>query len=371
MTKLEKQILAQEQMNILAKTKTKRKRRKGKISYKDIPLNSDFNHLIKKDISQFKAKSHNREKAILEFIQFAYFEYSAPLWLLNIIKKNQVLRNSYQGNPSLIDRSYSFHLEVNTPIYPIFEAISNNKSLKQILPFSKKMIHMILNSKKDEFHSAVIEAYLIEENVNKFLSNIILEIFPSYIRLDERFKYRFRFVHQNENLLHRQSLTELFDYFNNSEEAFNNYKTFYKRSFDRILAESNEWHIQQTKKRTGKNLFWDKKYNDFIYEKNDFESYSIKELLNSNQLAREGSEMGHCVGSYSRRCVDGATSIVSFKKVNDKSKKYRLTIEINNKNKTIVQIQGLYNSRGANSSELYILEQFAKANNLTISRYLY
>jgi hypothetical protein len=76
--------------------------------------------------------------------------------------------------------------------------------------------------------------------------------------------------------------------------------------------------------------------------------WRVIELTDSTQLALEGRALNHCVRLYDRRCVSGRSRIWSLRRIsaegNDASV---LTIEIDPKTATIVQLRGRYNARAA------------------------
>jgi len=77
------------------------------------------------------------------------------------------------------------------------------------------------------------------------------------------------------------------------------------------------------------------------------ERWQVVELLDSDQLAHEGRAMRHCVGSYVRRCAGGFAAIWSLRRVwiEDAPPCSSLTIEVDPKTGTIVQLKGRCNSR--------------------------
>jgi hypothetical protein len=67
--------------------------------------------------------------------------------------------------------------------------------------------------------------------------------------------------------------------------------------------------------------------------------WSVIELTSTDNLAEEGSAMGHCVVLYARRCKAGMSAIVSLRRDGIRA----LTIELDPRTKVIVQVRGLRN----------------------------
>jgi len=81
-------------------------------------------------------------------------------------------------------------------------------------------------------------------------------------------------------------------------------------------------------------------------------TWSIVELLNSEELGQEGDAMHHCVAGYSRQCKSGVTSIwsVRCRGADTSYSNSILTVEVRNHSREIVQARGKYN-QGAMAPE--------------------
>lgn len=135
-----------------------------------------------------------------------------------------------------------------------------------------------------------------------------------------------------------------------------------KKRFDRMTFEEAE-------KQTNK---WSKWLKKRISEGDDPEHVKELFLLKNNwkavslhsakALSYEGSVMQHCVGggSYNDRVFDNRISIISLRDENDNP---HATIEINNKNNTIVQIQGK-NNKALNQKYVSILVDYIKKSKI-------
>jgi len=100
----------------------------------------------------------------------------------------------------------------------------------------------------------------------------------------------------------------------------------------------------------------------YAYER----EWEMREVLTYADLRAEGTELKHCVISYSYYIVEGKTSIWSLRsKDMIEGDKRQLTIEVRNQSKQIVQVRGSCN-RLATHSERKLVNEWAARNNLTM-----
>jgi hypothetical protein len=85
-------------------------------------------------------------------------------------------------------------------------------------------------------------------------------------------------------------------------------------------------------------------------QRGDRRTWTIRELLDSSELAAEGRAMRHCVGGYSRCCQAQQSSVWSMTCYSYLGQKHILTIEVNPNTRTIVQVKGRRNSRPSSES---------------------
>ena len=97
--------------------------------------------------------------------------------------------------------------------------------------------------------------------------------------------------------------------------------------------------------------------------------FKFQQLLTVKELRKEGSTHGHCVGSYSRSCVTGRSSIWSLS-IEDSLgvSKPLLTIELN-RDKYINQLRGKGN-RGPTRYEHSIIQKWMDKEGLQISKWV-
>lgn len=161
------------------------------------------------------------------------------------------------------------------------------------------------------------------------------------------------------------------------------------KTLDQIEAESNAFHqriqeraqdrearrevqlaLYEERRKAKLVTYWapHSRINSFEQGHKHGKWYRIIELTNENLLSREGSIMGHCVGSYSNYCKSGTTSIWSLRQLK-KEKWYSLvTIEI--RGDTIVQARGQFNSKPT-ADHRKIIDDWAKKEGIVWAAYAY
>jgi hypothetical protein len=139
-----------------------------------------------------------------------------------------------------------------------------------------------------------------------------------------------------------------------------------------VLRAVEEWHGSLSKLKNHRQVVYKPSgFKEGIYERKinlrgggfHMEDWNIVELLASRELHAEGSKMGHCVFSYNRDITSGRCSIWSLRV--DKVRK--LTIEVQNSQKRIVQVRGRYN-RISEEIEMRYVKLWAAENGLEIGR---
>jgi hypothetical protein len=177
-------------------------------------------------------------------------------------------------------------------------------------------------------------------------------------------------------------VTEVFDYI--EHQVFNlrrqiNFKT---KKIANLIEESNQWHLAVGEYKHGQFIRLLKLPRSHIqpfHFEEEPKTYIIRQILSNRDLAYEGSELGHCVGTYTNKCMNYGTFIFSFREVLEYVEKEQteegeidvvqtmekpmITIEVN-KN-YIVQKRGKKNRRCL-PFEDRIIKIWAKENSLII-----
>lgn len=147
------------------------------------------------------------------------------------------------------------------------------------------------------------------------------------------------------------------------------------RTFRALLQAMDDWHRQLRRQRTKKSRsapdpgFGASGLRPGIWrfgKGERLETWVIEEILTPRRLWQEGSEQGHCVGSYEGVVRSGQVSIWSLGLTRGTGFTSRvLTVEVANEDRAIVQARGKRN-RWPNDAELKILRLWAQENALRI-----
>jgi hypothetical protein len=143
-----------------------------------------------------------------------------------------------------------------------------------------------------------------------------------------------------------------------------------------LLRQVEEWHKRLRHRPKATPVHWKRSdIGEFHYvekERRDQElarTWTIRELLSSGELYREGLAMQHCVVSYVRACAGRASSIWSMRIENPLRRDRVMTIEVDMKRRMICQARRRRNARPSGKAR-EILERWARQERLTIAEYL-
>lgn len=149
------------------------------------------------------------------------------------------------------------------------------------------------------------------------------------------------------------------------------------RSLAAVIRAAVRWRAGSVHVGGGGRFSWPKsRWRDFACElfadDGGYFQWRIVELLDSDALAGEARAMRSCVATYAHRCRRGWSTIWSLRRVEDGELSSRLsepasvlTIEVDPRNGTIVQVRGPRNRRGTDA-ELAIVRQWAARAELGI-----
>ena len=94
--------------------------------------------------------------------------------------------------------------------------------------------------------------------------------------------------------------------------------------------------------------------------------WQLIELTSGEQLRKEGSALRHCVASYADRCWRGASRIWSLRVQRGAYVRHVLTIEIDMRQRAVVQARG-WRNRAASGKPLQLLEEWTMRERLRLS----
>ena len=142
-----------------------------------------------------------------------------------------------------------------------------------------------------------------------------------------------------------------------------------KRTLRALLTQVDEWHRRLGKVKGDAGTRWTPsgiRPANFVRGKGERQViWRITELLSHKELVREGNALKHCVGTYSRRCRDGHSSIWSMTSEDAAGNvRRRQTIEVD-RHKKIVQCRGRMNNLPG-VQEKHVVALWAKSELLAL-----
>lgn len=147
------------------------------------------------------------------------------------------------------------------------------------------------------------------------------------------------------------------------------------RTINSIMRLMEAWHLEPAVVKSRLNYHWTKsKISGFQFLEetrdhlNPHRIWSISELLSSFELEIEGRVMRHCVSTYASSCYYNKTTIWSMKKEFKNTIRRVLTIEIDPRSRTILQIRGKCNSK-PNMQSYKIVLKWTKKEGLKFGKH--
>ena len=331
-----------------------------------------FQHKWMRDLSDWKPKSHNREKIFSQLTRHLLAEYKVPEFM------NDALYNGF-------DQQINWFIHVGQG--------GNIRKAKAVpLQLSKKMAHYFLQAPTsytipEAFRygqvlgwggSPKLVRYLIKTRLGQSFENehfwsTVVQFFVNNCpgdpnRINDIIDYIHHQKYENRRIVTgRGQITDL----GPAQPDF----SMKGRSLNALLRDTHQWRLEMKK--------WEKEFKGETWEPvsiPDFEwvenegtieqkHYRLTQLLTGDELYLEGKKMSHCVGSYVEDCVSKDCSIWSLT-VEDvlKGKKRLATIELDNKG-TFEQAKAKYNDDPSQEA-WQVMIRWAEANNLKIPKCL-
>lgn len=177
----------------------------------------------------------------------------------------------------------------------------------------------------------------------------------------------------NQPMLDINRIPELYD-FCQHERARDNSWSFKGRNGSSLMRDVDVWHnfVSSEKSRVfirfNPSGFEGKTYD--LSTENKKKIWTFAEILDSRSLSEEGRRQGHCVSSYSHHIVSGRTSIWTLVLENNEGRWANLTLEVDNRDSSVVQVRGRFN-RLPTAEETAIVNQWCGDSGLKLSRWFY
>lgn len=321
------------------------------------------NHLLSTyGISFFFIKNYNEDK--LSKIEFNWFKdvvsgknlvYSENLpFELNkkLVHKFNTVSNEWRNES--IESNYTMH--------ELWDDSINQLSVLDGLVWSA-----ILNEVKNVFYTNEALAYIRATSNTDFWVKVVVQLYRNGLRT------------------HNNRISEIFDYIEYQVFHLRRSINFKTKKIANLANESNEWHEAVGNYKYGKLdrlIKLPKSSVQIFHFEEEDKKYVIRQILSNRDLAFEGGELGHCVGTYTNKCMKYGAFIFSLREefefhekeqtedgeiyVVQTIEKSLITIEVNKD--TIVQKRGKKN-RLCLPFEDRIIKIWAKENKFNIRSY--
>jgi len=349
------------------------------VALKEVCYHEPLNNPI-----SWNKKGKSATSILNSFIEHSFSIYAVPKFML------QGWHNTYECE--LWARLYICLGKGESPY-------KNNKN-NELIPVSltKKMWHTFLTQGKDNPTHSIRIAQTLNLGGDKRLAKALYNALghnnlgnlgwaipptarmnkpsPFIIKEEEKTALFIQWI-CNQHMMDHVHIHPLWDYYKhmllnmhrrNQPEGYAEY-SLKGRTFHSVMVAMEEWHVELYKNRglAGTPATFEP-CGIGPYEpepKKDTPNWTIVEILSKKALIAEGKTMQHCVVSYSGSIISKRTSIWSM--AVDTTRK--LTVEVINASREIVQAKGKYN-RSATKHERSILRRWANKENLKIGKYL-
>jgi len=324
----------------------------------------------KRDLTSWKPKTYNREKAEVELIQHLFEKYSVPTFLYNFWLENDDIDQKFQNQ-----NRYSYIRKIDNDLYrklliELGEGISLRKIQTPIfidkLEITKKFAYYFNQVPKNYISIdqaslfCVLKICHVPDNLIPFIveSDKIQNLLQNYNFWKEIWAY-----FANNPMINPVQLGPIIDYVYNLKFIERvDYKINHRNPLNLLIA-IDEWH-QKLAERDIQKVYWKgfdiKNYEPLKENPNSLETFTITQIKSSINLKLEGKELRHCVFSYLNSCVKEQTSIWSYKEFGVRT----LTIALA-PNGNITQVRGKCN-RVMNLSERKNILKWVSKNNLKL-----
>ena len=341
-----------------------------------------FNKYWIRDIQDWKIKSHNADRQFYSLVDHLLSKYKMPAFMYQAWFAPSRTLGGREPPTSETQRKWFVHLA---------QGGSARKLDKMPVKWTKKMAHLFMRvPSKYDIHNAIRWCQIIGMDGDERLVNMAM-----YTRLGQSFKNEDFWITVlqffiNNPMLDRAHLGPMIDYI--ASQKFEGQRVWTQegvyewqnppqpnfsmkgRTAEALLRQVAEWHGELSKDKKERYVQWDPREDinpldrqEGTAEKKNMKVWAIKEITNNKILRQEGRAMRHCVASYVGSCTSGRCSIWSMTVENMGGLERCVTIEVDNRSKTIVQVRGK-NNRLPTQQEKRIVGLWCTENGLK-SRY--
>lgn len=320
-----------------------------------------------RDFSDWKTKSHNREKQFYSLIHHLFAQYEVPEFITRAFFSGDKMGQELfihigQGKSVRKFKGFKLHLTKREAHHfmqapgdcTIMEAmlwaqtvtLGGSPALAQAARASLSE----MSSEQQGFWQSVIRFFIDHPSLKPGQLGPVVD----YIRAHK---------YQTERIIRAGGRVE----FKPPEKPHFSMKG---RNPKTLLQLVEKWHQKLARKSSISQLSWlpmgpkSAQYTEGQAQSRNLRDWKIIELLNGKELAAEGRALSHCVATYAHQCMRGKCSIWSVYCNEERV----LTLELRSANNTIIQIRGKRN-RLATPRERRIVRRWAAENKLNIAKY--
>lgn len=304
-----------------------------------------------RDPKEWKAKSFNLHRQIVDFVTWLLCEYPVPLFMYKLFI------------PPPKNRSYSisYFNQLEEVYLDWFVTIGQGMSFKKASKgfLSKKEAHLFLKAPKDgTIPGNILLTKCRARNVStNVTTNLCTRWADRYSNTNKHYWDSIINFYSKYPTIDASVVQDTMDFINTAFQRDSKF-SLSGRTLNSIIQLTNEWHIDlQHSKGIGVSAWPGLMIPEWkLGIDEDKDVWYITQITDSKKLFHEGKVMKHCVSSYLSSCDNGRSGIFTVEHKYYGTKSKCLTIEVNS-NFDIVQIRGKCN-RPPDKSELKILNKW-------------
>jgi len=329
---------------------------------------SKYHELAIRPIEEWNPSTHNRDRQFASLVRWLFVQYEMPFFMDSVWWDND-------------SRDFFFWYT------KIGSGMSVYKVIKKEFNLTRKMSHWFMKAPRElSIRSALRWSQVLGFGGDERMAHTIIKSNLTNYEFNE-FWSSLVHLFARTPMMDVVQVDPIIDYVVHKRRENEDY-SLKGRTIDSLLKKTDEWHRQLARIKKVQGRSWvgidlpnwqmttgkkkESKTEEKTLEKEQT-LYEIKQITFGKELAAEGKAMRHCVYSYARACESGRLSIwtlrKSYWKRNIYIEKRLLTIELNNQNKTIVQVRGFCN-RFVNLEEIGILQKWATEYGLSLAAYI-
>lgn len=310
-------------------------------SYIEVLANiSAFGNKTVRDIENWTKDSLVAEGQLKSLIRHCFAKYEVPAFMENVFsgdRKVQMLWYIQLGRGDSVQQLAAFPVKFTTRMAHEFRQTPNDYTVAQAIRRAQAIGFGASAGRAEAIAWSLLSAGFEYE---AFYSTVV------------------RFVVNVEQEIAFDVLQNVLEYIN-AKRAENIAFSMKGRTWEALVRQSAEWHIEMAKRREaeGRCQWKPAPITNYIVADDEC-TIKIVQLTTSEALYEEGAEMCHCVAEYESACEDGITAIFSVRKFTQGQEWYETlaTVEVSLEDMEIVQAKARFNEMICETSHAIIGE---------------